>query len=131
MRVVLDTHILVYWCTEPTRLSAAQQHAVQAISRDNPAVVADITLWEITALTLAGRLELDLPLRDWLTRALAPPLVRVAEITPNIVDEVARMDSWENRDPADRLIVGTARIFGAHLLTNDRIIRDSGLVQTI
>ena len=131
MRIVLDTHILVYWCVEPERLSAPQQHAIRTIHSDNPAIVADISLWEICALQSAGRLVIDSPLLQWLSKATAPPLVRVAEITPNVADEVARIDGWKNRDPADRLIVATARVFGASLLTNDEMIRSSGLVTVV
>lgn len=131
MRVLLDTHTLVYWCSEPGRLSAAQAHALRTVSPDNPVIVADISLWEIAALVSGARLNLDLPLRQWINRAVAPPLARVAEITANIAHEVAQLNEWENRDPADRLIVATARVFGAHVLTNDRQIRESGLVAVI
>ena len=131
MRIVLDTHILVYWCVEPERLSAPQQHAIRTIHSDNPAIVADISLWEISALQSAGRLLLDIPLLQWLSKAMAPPLVRVAEMTSNVADEVARIDGWKNRDPAERLIVATARVFGASLLTNDSMIRSAGLVTVV
>lgn len=57
MRVVLDTHILVYWCLEPDRLSPAQQHMLSAVVPENPALVADISLWEVSALCSAGRLR--------------------------------------------------------------------------
>jgi PIN domain nuclease of toxin-antitoxin system len=131
MRVVLDTHALVYWCSQPTRFSPAQQHAVATISEENPAIVADITLWEISALVSGGRLKLDLPLREWLTNATAPPLVRVAEITPSIAHEVEMLSNWENQDPADRLIVATARVYGARLITNDEAMRSLAVVDTI
>jgi len=131
VRIVLDTHILVYWCVEPARLTAAQQHAISTVHQDSPAIVADISLWEIAALKSGGRIDFDTPLLQWLSKATAPPLVRIAEITPNIADEVARLESWENRDPADRLIVATARVFGASLLTNDMQIRDASLVGVV
>jgi len=131
MRIALDTHILVYWCSEPDRLSQAQQHAIRTITEDTPAIVADISLWEIAMLQTVGRLKVNFPLVQWLNRALAPPLVRVAEITPPIVEEVVNLRDWENRDPADRLIVATARVYGARLITNDTRIRDAGVVETI
>ena len=82
-------------------------------------------------LVAAGKVELALPLRDWLTRAVAPPLVRLAEITPNIAAAVTGLSDWQNRDPADRLIVATARVYGASLLTNDESIRNAGLVDVV
>lgn len=131
MRVALDTHTLLYWCSEPERLTPAQRDAAQGISAKNPAVVADISLWEIAALRTSGRIELNVPLVQWLNRAIAPPLVRVAEITPPIAEEVARLNDWENRDPPDRLIVATAIVYGARLVTNDNRIRESGLVAVV
>ena len=61
----------------------------------------------------------------------APPLVRRIGISPAIAAEVAGLPDWFHRDPADRIIVATARIMGASLLTNDIGIRDADLVQTI
>lgn len=75
MKMALDTHILIYWCVEPERLTAAQQHAIRTIHRDNPAIVADISLWEISALKSAGRIQIDMPRLQWLNKATAPPLV--------------------------------------------------------
>ncbi|MEX2443724.1 MAG: type II toxin-antitoxin system VapC family toxin [Alkalispirochaeta sp.] len=131
MRAVLDTHILVYWVSEPDRLTPAQSHVVKTITPENPAIVADITLWEIAMLASTGCLTFQLPIQEWITRAVSPPLVRVAEITSNIAADVADLSDWEHRDPADRLIVATARVYGARLLTNDERIRSSGLVEVV
>ncbi|MFW6388015.1 MAG: type II toxin-antitoxin system VapC family toxin [bacterium] len=131
MRIAFDTHVLLYWVSAPGRLTAAQQHAVRTISSENPAIVADISGWEIAMLVAAGKVQLSVPLRDWLTRALAPPLVRLAEITPNIAAATTDLHEWQNRDPADRLIVSTAHVYGAALLTNDAQIRESGFVDVV
>lgn len=78
-----------------------------------------------------GRIELDLPLRDWLERAVAPPLVRRHAITPAIAAEVAALPPSFPRDPADRILVATARILGSTLITSDRRILDADLVTTL
>lgn len=131
MRVAFDTHILVYWVSDPGRLTPAQQHAVRTVTSGNPAIVADISLWEIAMLVAGEKMKIGFPLRDWLARAVAPPLVRLAEITPNIAAAVTDLVVWPNRDPADRLIVATAQVYGAALLTNDETIRTAGLVEVI
>ena len=131
MRIALDTHVLVRWCSDPTSLSPAQQHALATIGEENPALVADVSLWEISALVSLGRLALDRPVLEWLDRAVAPPLVRIACITARIAFEVNAIAAWEHQDPADRLIVATARVYGACLLTDDRRIRESGLVGVV
>ncbi len=131
MRVVFDTHTLVYWISDPDRLTPAQQHAVRTVSSENPAIVADISLWEIAMLAAGGKIKLQYPVRSWLARAVAPPLVRLAEITPTIAGAVTDLVSWPNRDPADRLIVATVQVYGAVLLTNDEVIRSSRLVEGV
>ncbi len=78
-----------------------------------------------------GRVELDLPLRDWLEQAVAPPLVQLISITPTIAAEVAALPDSFHRDPGDRVLVASARALGAVLVTQDQRIIDSGLVPTI
>lgn len=130
MRYLLDTHILVWWLTEPGRLSAPQREAVES-EESLPLLVADISLWEIATLANLGRLEFNRPLRDWLEAATAPPLVRLCHLNPAVAAEVAALPDSFHRDPADRIIVSTARLEGATLLTSDARIRDSGLVAVV
>jgi PIN domain nuclease of toxin-antitoxin system len=69
--------------------------------------------------------------RDWLDLAVAPPLVRTVPISPAIAAEVATLPESFPRDPADRLIVSTARVWGARLLTSDRRIIEASIVPTL
>ena len=131
MKALLDTHILVHWISGSVPLSDGHRAVIQSAGGDNPLWVSDITLWEIATLESLGRIELDLPLRDWLERATAPPLVRRAHITPAVAAEVAALPDSFHRDPGDRIIVATARVVGATLLTQDDRIRKSGLVPII
>ena len=131
MRALLDTHILVTWVSSPDELSPAQRLVLDAVSGTDPVMVSDISLWEVATLVSLGRLALDRPLREWLERAAAPPLVRRLGISPAIAAAVADLPDTFHRDPADRIIVATARVMGAVLLTNDARIRDAGIVQTV
>jgi PIN domain nuclease of toxin-antitoxin system len=92
--------------------------------------VSDITLWEVATLVNKGRIRLRLPVRDWLEAASAPPLVRRLSISPAVAAEVAALPETFHRDPADRIIVASARTAGATLLTQDRRIIESELVPT-
>ncbi len=82
-------------------------------------------------LSELGRIRLQLPLRDWLDRATAAPLVMRHGISPAVAAEVASLPSTFHRDPADRIIVATARVLGATLLTADRRIVAAKLVPTL
>lgn len=132
MKLVLDTHILLWWIEGEGRLSRRQTGAIhEAGQAAEPLLVSDITLWEIATLFELGRIRLTIPLRDWLERATAPPLVRSCPITPAVAAEVASLPRSFHRDPADRIIVSTARVYGARLVTADRRIAKSELVPTI
>lgn len=131
MSAFLDTHILLYWLDRRSELTAKQRRAVEAATEASPLLVSDISLWEIATLVSLGRLGLRLPVRDWLEAAVAPPLVRRVSISPAVAAEVAALPDSFPRDPADRIIVASARLTGAKLLTQDTRIVDSGLVATI
>ena len=131
MAALLDTHVLIWWLNDRTRLSQRQRDVVEAATGDAPVHVSDISLWEVVMLQSLGRIRLALPLREWLDKAVAPPLVRRQGISPAVAAEVASLPDSFHRDPADRILVATARVLGATLLTQDRRILDASLAPTL
>ncbi len=131
MRALLDTHILLYWFTAAPRLSPAQESLIQSASPAEPLWVSDISLWEIATLFSLGRIRLYLPLRDWLEAATAPPLVQRLGISPAVATAVADLPDSFHRDPGDRIIVASAQVLGATLLTHDQRIIDAAVVPTL
>ena len=128
---LLDTHILIWWFDQRGRLSRAQRDVLAAADASSPLVVSDISIWEVATLWSLGRIQLAVPLREWLEKAMAPPLVRRQGISPAVAAELAALPASFHRDPADRILVATARVMGATLLTQDRRIVDSGLAATL
>ena len=131
MTALLDTHVLIWWLSDRMQLSLRQREVVEAATPDGPVFVSDISLWEVAMLASLGRIRLALPLREWLDKAVAPPLVRRQGISPAVATEVAALPDSFHRDPADRILVATARVLGATLLTNDRRIVDASLTPTL
>ena len=131
MIALLDTHVLIWWLNDGKALSQEQQAVLESASPATPIRVADISLWEVATLHSLGRIQLTIPLRDWLEKAVAPPLVRRIGISPAIAAELATLPDSFHRDPADRIIVATARTLGATLLTKDRRIIDAALITTL
>ncbi len=130
MKFLLDTHVLLQWQEEESSLPPAYGEIFEAAREGEPLGISEITLWEIAMLYERGRVAFDVPLRDWLERASAAPLVARVAISPEVAAEVAAFPSTFHRDPADRIIVATARVLGATLLTRDQRIIGSGLVTT-
>lgn len=131
MIAVLDTHIVLWWFERSRRLTRGQTRMFARNDADHPFAVADISLWEIATLVEVGRVRLALPVDEWLARATAAPRVEVQPITPAIASEVIALGSTRDWDPADRIIVATARVLGVPLVTSDARIIDSKLVPTI
>jgi PIN domain nuclease of toxin-antitoxin system len=131
MKALLDTHVLLEWFARSSKISAAQRKIVETANGENPLHVSDISLWEIATLSDLGRIRLGLPLREWLEAAVAPPLVQRVAISPAIAADVAALPGSFHRDPADRIIVASARVLGATILTRDRRIRRAHIVPTI
>ena len=131
MKLLVDTGVLLRWFEGGRGLSAAQRRAIERAKPEEPLLVSDISLWEIATLSELRRIRLRLPLRDWLEQATAPPLVSRCAITPAVAAEVAGLPSTFHRDPADRIIVATARVHGATLLTADGLIAKAGIVPTL
>ncbi len=131
MKALLDTHILLWWHGDRSGLSREQQDVIAAAGADSPLEVSDISLWEVAMLHGLGRIRLTIPLREWLDKAVSAPLVRRHGISPAVAAELASLPDSFHRDPADRILVATARVLGATLLTRDRRIAEAELVDTL
>jgi len=81
--------------------------------------VSAISCWEVAKLVEYNRLTLPRPVGDWLRQALAYPGTRLLELTPEIAVESTQLPGAFHHDPADQIIVATARIYNCALLTSD------------
>ena len=124
---LLDTHVWIWWMLGDPSLSRAEREALDALPADQRPVISDISLWEFATLVDLGRIKIHGSVEDWLKIAASPSTVRVQPITSDIVGEMNRLPATFHRDPADRLIVATARFLKLPLATQDRKIRKSRL----
>lgn len=127
--ILLDTHIWIWWVQADERLTAAQQHVIEEHEADGLGV-SMISCWEVAKLTELGRLQLPASTLDWLNSALAYPGVRLMGLTPSVAVESTQLPGTFHRDPADQIIVATARVHGCAVLTADRKLLDYPHVQT-
>ena len=116
--IILDTHIWYWWVGDSPRLQMRQRELIEAHRADGFGV-SIISCWEIAKKNQLGKLELDRPVHEWLDCALAYPGIRWLPLTPDIVVESTRLPGQFHRDPADELIVATARFHACPLLTAD------------
>jgi PIN domain nuclease of toxin-antitoxin system len=128
--IVLDTHIWVWWVHNDSRLTKHQLDAIKANETDAIGVSA-ISLWEIAKLAENKRLTLPCPIGEWFEQALSYPGVRILELTPEIAIESTNLPGEFHRDPADQIIVATARLNSCVLVTSDEKIVKYQHVETV
>ena len=119
--ILLDTHIWIWWVDGGTQLPANYLALIQAESANGIGVSA-ISCWEVAKLVELGRIRFAIPVDQWLARALRPP-IHLLPLTPEVAVAATQLPGAFHRDPADQLIVGTARVYDCPLVTVDRLIR--------
>ena len=129
MRVLLDTHIWLWWLTGNPELSASERLALDRSAEAQQLCLPVICLWEAQMLHGKKRIELPLPFADWLRRASAPGVVRLVPLDAEVVIALERLPRAFRGDPADRLIVATALAHRLPLATRDEHIRKSRAVR--
>jgi PIN domain nuclease of toxin-antitoxin system len=132
--LLLDTHAAI-WITEDQPLASTATKAIDAAYQTGATIfVSAITAWEIGMLASRNRLGLATRPERWFQRLLAIPGVRQADLSPDILIASSFLPGTPPRDPADRIILATARDLGATLITRDHLLlkySEDGQVSTI
>ena len=119
--IILDAHIWVWWVNRDIALTSAKQQIIATSEPDGLGVPA-ISCWEVAKLVEKNRLVLSLPVSEWIDRALAYPGIRLIPLTPQIAIASTQLPQPFHKDPADQMIVATARDLDFPLATDDREI---------
>jgi PIN domain nuclease of toxin-antitoxin system len=128
--IVLDTHIWVWWVHGDAHLPPAHAATLQENESSGLGVSA-ISCWEVAKLVEKGRLALPRPVDVWMQEALGYPGVTLLPLEPGIAVESTRLPQPFHDDPADQIIVATARFYQCPLVTLDRKISAYAHVQVI
>jgi PIN domain nuclease of toxin-antitoxin system len=131
MPTLLDTHAWVWWLTEDRRLSARAKSAIKTALVEQGLWISLISVWEVAKKVEKKQLMLDRPLDQWLDEAVTPPGLGVWELTRPILVESCELPQPFHGDPADQILVATARHHGAMLVTKDQRIRRYAHVQSV
>jgi len=120
--ILLDTHVLIWAVEDDRRLGEAASATIEETRSTGRIGVSAITPWEIALLVEKGRLRLALEVEAWIRTVLEAPGLALMPIEPAIAVDSVRLPGDFHADPADRLIIATARHRRATLLTADRAI---------
>ena len=125
---LLDTHVWLWWLLGSPRLPAKERTALDRLGSRGRVRLAAVSLWEAQMLHAKGRLTLDRAFDVWIREAAAVGVVEVVPLDVEVVIALADLPMTFHGDPADRLIVATARVHRLPLATHDRAVRRSRLV---
>jgi PIN domain nuclease of toxin-antitoxin system len=119
--ILLDTCALIWWTLDPDKLSAKAQRACDSILMRG-ALVSSVSFWEIGIKIKKKRLEAGISLREYVDRIRSMGTVTIVPVDERIWLASIELD-WDHSDPADRVIVSTAKMHKASIVTSDAIIR--------
>lgn len=129
--IIIDTHILLWWINDQNKLSEKAIKIInQQIDRD-VILVSSISIWEICLLIKKDRISLNLDLDRWIEKIENLPFLRFIPVDNQIAQKSVNLPGTFHSDPADRIIVATAREKGTALITSDKKIRKYRNVQAI
>ncbi|MSO36114.1 MAG: type II toxin-antitoxin system VapC family toxin [Acidobacteria bacterium] len=128
MIVLLDTHVWIWWLTPNSPLSRRERDALDALATRGGVSIAAISLWEAQMLHRKGRLEVPLSFADWIEQAADPRAVRVLPLDTAVVLALDALPKSFHGDPADRLIVATAKAHSLPIATRDTAIGRARIV---
>lgn len=129
--IVADTHVLIWDALDPSRLSSKAQQAITQANQNDGILVADISLWEIAMLIQKGRIQVSTDIHSFLNLLLQANNIHLVPISAEIAAQSVQLPAAINLDPADRLIVATALVNDASLVTVDRNLRSAPQISTI
>ena len=128
--LLLDTHVWWWALNEPKKLS----NKAYKIIRENPPnqrAIASISMWEFAMMVSTGKVDIRIPCDQWLDQAINQTALAVYDLNPKVAAESCNLPGDFHKDPADRIIVATARINNLTLITKDKKITSYPYVNAI
>ncbi len=115
--IILDTHIWLWWVNRDT--DKLDQHRLNQITSSDVVAVSAISSFEVAWLVHHGRIELPIGTRDWFEKALDGSGIKLIPVTPEIACKAVELPDHHS-DPQDRIIIATALVCQASIMSSDR-----------
>jgi PIN domain nuclease of toxin-antitoxin system len=125
-KILLDTHAFIWQVNGEAILTKSTRQLIDTAAQEGTLYLAAISLWEISMLDKKKRILLEMPCLEWINQALALTHAQILSLTPSIAVESCYLPGDFHEDPADRLIVSTARVENLAILTRDTRILSYG-----
>ena len=132
MKVVLDTHTLLWHLLNPEKLSTKARMLIKKeVGAGRKLLVSSFSIWETYLLAQKKRITLDISPDAWLQRTEELSYLEFVPVDNKIAAESVALNGNLHKDPVDRIIIATAQKYGATIITKDQRIRNYPHVQSI
>jgi len=131
MNYLLDTHTWVWMHAFPEKLSATAVEILKDAGKRDVVMLSAISIWEVCKLVEKNRITLFEDLEAWVTSALDVRGLRVVPLDFQVFYRSTTLPQPFHTDPADQMIVATARLFDATIVTKDRLLRSYPHVKSV
>lgn len=124
--LLIDTCALIWLATAAADgpLGAVEDALGDARAAGTPIYVSPMSAWEVGMLASKGRLPMPMPPRVWIDRVMTAGGLQWASMPADVLIASSYLPGDPHGDPADRIILATAREYGLRLVTRDRKILD-------
>ena len=125
--LLLDTHCWIWLQSgQLDQLTRATAERIRSAAEAGLLRISVISVWEIALLEAKGRVRINMDCLEWVREALKTPGLSLVPLTPEIAVDSTRLPGELHGDPADRILLATARNIGARLLTRDQALLEYG-----
>ncbi|PCK05777.1 MAG: PIN domain-containing protein [Alteromonadaceae bacterium] len=129
--ILLDTCAILWDALEPEQLTDKALNAINKADEFNALIISDISVWEIAMLVKKKRIQIDTTASTLINLYLQTRNISVVQISPEIAELSVNFGSGINKDPADRIISATSIIHNAQLITADKNLIESEILDTV
>jgi PIN domain nuclease of toxin-antitoxin system len=120
----------IWWLTPESPLSVIEREALDKEAGDGTVYISPISMWEAQVLHAKDRLRLDVPFAVWLREAASDAVITLLPIDIHVILALDALPASVHGDPADRIIMATAKANALPLATRDAGIRRSRAIQS-
>jgi PIN domain nuclease of toxin-antitoxin system len=122
VKYLLDTHVWIWWNLNPSKLSKKVIKIITDTKNYDEMLLSAISIWEFCKLVEKKRIVLSCDTEEWINNAIVMPKFRIVQLTSTISYKSTSLPAPFHNDPADQIIVATAREENATILTSDHRI---------
>ena len=122
MIYLLDTHTWIWWNMNPQKLSSKVKELIENVEKYDELLLSAISPWEFSKLLEKKKVGISCDPEDWINIALDMPKLRLVPLSPVLSYRSTVLPQPFHNDPADQIIVATAREENVTILTKDEKI---------